>query len=197
MQRRQLPLNIQEKTRILSDTSLRDKLIFLLLLETGMALQEIVLIKKGHIRKNNLLVGKASARRTILLSSELCRALTLFLKEQTNDGTAFSSCSSRSSRSSRSFPSSPAFHSGGYLFSTRESPVITIRRIEQILSVLGKRTIGRPINPRMLRATHIIDAFSQGVPVVQIEQNTGLKSIQAHLYKYFSVSSDPARRWGE
>ncbi len=62
---------------------------------------------------------------------------------------------------------------------------MTPRRVEQMLAALGKRVLKKAITPHQLRTTRIIHDFLNHVPVEEIEQKVGLKTIQPYLYRYF------------
>lgn len=73
-----------------------------------------------------------------------------------------------------------------FLFSSREARIISPRRVEQLLSALGKRILGKSITPHQLRTSRIIHDFLNRVPVKEIEQKIGIKTIEPYIYKYYS-----------
>jgi integrase len=147
---------------VLLDTDDRSRLLFLLLLETGCGLQEAVSIRIGDARRAGLAIGVGKKQRLIGISPRL---------------------SSEIRRAIGRHPASGVKQA--YLLATGKSQAISTRRVEQLLADLGRRTIGRPITPRMLRTTSIILAFCGQEPLESIERRTGLASVQRHVYCHF------------
>lgn len=65
-------------------------------------------------------------------------------------------------------------------------PRISSRRVEQLLSKLGRQALGRRVTPHELRHTRIIHDFLNRVSIPEIEERCGLKSIQPHLYQFYA-----------
>lgn len=157
-------LRTKEIALLLSKSSPRDHCLILFLYETGCALQELVNLRNRDLTllEQTAKLGNGRKRRTIMLSKELTTLLHQHLKKHPF----------RKRRDA-------------YTFYTRESIGMSTRRVEQILKQ-HSTLIGRKVNPRILRHTSIIHAFKRGKSIQEIEQKTGLGSIQRHLYKYYA-----------
>jgi integrase/recombinase XerD len=148
-----------------SMSSVRDKLIVLLLYETGCSITELVNIKQKDIRtRSTEIVIENSVRtneqRITQISKDLLNTIREYLLEKKKE---------------RSIPSN-------YLLSTRQSKSMTQKRIQQILSIYTFKTgtkTGEKITPQILRYTHIAHAYFNGVGIGEITRQVGLKRSRA------------------
>ncbi len=69
-------------------------------------------------------------------------------------------------------------NAGTCLFSTRQTTTITPKRIQQILKPYLSQIHNGKTTPHVLRYTHIIHAYKQGVPIRAISNQTGLTSVR-------------------
>jgi integrase len=67
---------------------------------------------------------------------------------------------------------------GEYLFSTRQAATITPKRIQQILKPYITRVHKGKNTPHVLRYTHVVHAYKQGVPIRSISSQTGLSAVR-------------------
>jgi len=67
---------------------------------------------------------------------------------------------------------------GTYLFATRQTATITPKRIQQILKPYLTRIHTGKVTPHVLRYTHIIHAYRQGVSIQAISSQTGLTPVR-------------------
>jgi integrase len=65
-----------------------------------------------------------------------------------------------------------------YIFHTRQTPTITPKRIQQILKPHIASVHKGKITPHVLRYTHIVHAYQQGLPLSVISQQTGLTCVR-------------------
>jgi integrase len=65
---------------------------------------------------------------------------------------------------------------GAFLFSSRQTQTITPKRIQQILKPHLKLVHTGKTTPHVLRYTHIVHAYKQGVPLQAISLQTGLSA---------------------
>ena len=133
----------------------RDKLILELLLETGITANELVNIKLKDIdfSQNILLVRaentKAKHTRTLALSSQLIKKIKLFSNDHL---------------------------SNEYLFKTRQSSSISVRRLEQILSQYRLSSRDK-LTPRAIRKSYIENFLREGKSLSEIKEKCGIKSL--------------------
>ncbi|MFH1916354.1 MAG: site-specific integrase [Nanoarchaeota archaeon] len=143
------------------------RLLFLLFLRTGMTVHEMATLRVGEFDMENdalivpAKITKNKKSRKILLPKELMVQVLDHIRE----------CSLKRS---------------DYLLSTRQSKQMTERRIQQIVRHHTERIIGIPLNPRVFRHSFIINAFKAKVPVGEIEEMVGIRSIQQYIYMYFA-----------
>lgn len=130
----------------------RDRLILLLLYETGCSITELINIKIQDIkpRKKELIIKKSirtNEKRETFISKNLLSLIKKYLKENKNQSK--------------------------YLFSTRQSSNITQKRVQQIL---GQYQIkGIKITPQIIRYTHIAHAYQKGIAIQEITKQVGLR----------------------
>ncbi|MBN1792980.1 site-specific integrase [Candidatus Woesearchaeota archaeon] len=129
------------------------KLIFDTILETGCRLSELV-----NIKAKDLDVKKDSIRigkHTSKISQRLSLQLTgLTGKKQPNK----------------------------FLFSTRQSPQISDKRVFQLVRDYAKKAGIQGVSPQILRNTSIAQAMEEGKDAKEIEQQTGIKHLDLHHY---------------
>jgi integrase len=65
-----------------------------------------------------------------------------------------------------------------YIFHTRQTPNITPKRIQQILKPYIAGVHKGKVTPHILRYTHIIHAYTHGLPLAAIAEQTGLTCIR-------------------
>lgn len=133
----------------------RDDLITQLLYESGCTVNELVNIRKADISDNSLHIRPKNARnkegRHVYISNILVKKIAAFSKA--NPGSI-------------------------YLFSTRQSPQMTTKRVRQIVQGLCKK-IGVDAGPQVLRYTHIVHAYQKKIPLMAIQKQVGLKRSRA------------------
>lgn len=162
IERRITYLEVGEVIRLVRGmSSLRDKLIILLLYETGCSVTELINIKLKDIRNRSCeIVIESSVRsnepRIAQVSKELLDTVKEYLLEKKKERSVASN----------------------YLLSTRQSRSMTQKRIQQILSEYKSKS-GEKITPQILRYTHIAHAYSEGVGVGEITRQVGLKRSRA------------------
>lgn len=162
IERRITYLEVGEVIRLVRGmSSLRDKLIILLLYETGCSVTELINIKLKDIRNRSCeIVIESSVRsnepRIAQVSKELLDTVKEYLLEKKKERSVASN----------------------YLLSTRQSRSMTQKRIQQILSEYKSKS-GEKITPQILRYTHIAHAYSKGVGVGEITRQVGLKRSRA------------------
>ena len=148
------------KKRILSEIELnqlrlnavnsRDSLLFGILYETGCLVSEIV-----DLRKKDILVEQ----RAIMFGDRLSRISAPLL--ESIQKFAFSK------------------KSEDHIFSTRQSPKMTKKRVRQIVQRSSKEILGSPVNPHSIRYSHIAHAMSRGVSMDRIRHQVGLQRLRA------------------
>lgn len=140
-------------TRLLARTHGRDQLIIKLLHATGITPQELVELKtKDHERHTATLIlrpetTKNGQARKIPLSTHLSAALATHAKGKRPDE---------------------------HLFTTRQSPKLTTRRVEQLLENASEDS---PITSRTLRNAYIEHAAKAAKNTAQLRTLTGLAAI--------------------
>jgi integrase len=155
-------LTKEEADKLLcSIQDLRDKLIISLFLETGINLQELTSIRKDDLADGTLTIRKETTKnkveRKIMLSDELRKLIMDYIEQEKPKQ---------------------------YLLSSRESRNISERRVQQLLDHYSQKSLNRKINPRILRATCIINGFISKIPIPEIEKKVGI-SIEPYIYHYF------------
>jgi site-specific recombinase XerD len=134
-----------------SMSSSRDRLIVLLLYETGCTITELVGIKKRDVKDQTIIIEdsvRTNEKRTVRISKELLRTIKKFLKENNTKS--------------------------DFLLSTRQSDFMTQKRIQQIISQYETKE-GEKITPQVLRYTHIAHAYAKGVGISEIVKQVGLR----------------------
>ena len=63
-----------------------------------------------------------------------------------------------------------------YLFSNIAGRNISTKRMRQIVEEESTRLLGMKITPMQIRYAHIIDAMEYGIPLSEIQQQTGLEA---------------------
>lgn len=160
-----------EKIKKLLDsiTSNRDKLIIKILFETGCTVNELVKIKILDIDFINNLINfsKTSTKSHKNKTSSISHSLVSELKKYVDD-----------SRQE-------------YLFSTRQSSLMTTKRVRQIIQFYGSKA-GFPtkLNPQILRYSHIAHALESGISLKAIQKQTGLEQLRLRQISEEILSED-------
>lgn len=143
--------------------SLKEKTLFLIFLETGCTISEFTKIKVKHIKKekNKLKIRKETVCK---ITKETTKKILELIKED-------------------------KLKSNDFLFNSRESSKISERRVQQILSEIGKK-INIKLNQRTLRTTFVIRAFLNRISLKDIENILGINSAQNYLYKFFEEKQE-------
>ena len=174
-------LEIEEVIRLVrSMPNLRDKLIILLLYETGCSVTELINILSRNIKpKTNEIIIENSVRtnekRTVKVSKELINTIKLYILEKKKEKSVASQ----------------------FLLSTRQSVSMTQKRIQQIVSVYRIKSgalSGERITPQILRYTHIAHAYEKEVGINEITRQVGLKRSRA--IEIFSQLKSETRNYG-
>ena len=150
-------LGKNEFTRLVNQISdERDKLILLVLYETGCTVNEVVHIKlnemdftKRHIRfpAESTKAGKSKISS---ISLDLVNKLQKFTHNFTTT----------------------------YLFSTRQSGMITTKRVRQLIQSYSKKAGLGKVNPQIIRYTHVARALEKGIPLLAIQKQLGMERLR-------------------
>ncbi|MFC1800612.1 tyrosine-type recombinase/integrase [Nanoarchaeota archaeon] len=150
----------------------RDQLILNILYETGCTVNELVNIKIKHINFRNRTIKfppestKTNKKRFSFISPALAKQIKKFSSEQKE-----------------------------FLFSSRQSPQLTTKRVRQIIQSYSEAAGLGKINPQIIRYTHIAHALERGIPLTAIKKQIGigrLRIVQVESVKTESrESSDP------
>lgn len=84
--------------------------------------------------------------------------------------------SKRSAQISQQLAQELLSNAGTYIFSTRQTPTITAKRVQQILKPLLARYQKRKHTPHVLRYSHVVHAYLHGVSLHAISKQTGLSA---------------------
>jgi len=134
----------------------RDKIILLILIETGCNISELSKIKIAHIdiKKKTLRIPKRNTKnhipRKIKLSKELSAKIFEYAGNKKNNE---------------------------YLFNSRQSEIISPRRIEQILQKYSISS-GKRLIPRDIRNSYLKSCISKNITRDDIMKMTGLKNLK-------------------
>ncbi|MEA3430535.1 MAG: tyrosine-type recombinase/integrase [Nanoarchaeota archaeon] len=148
-------LSIKEIHKLINSiSSQRDKLLVRILFETGCTVNELIHIKVKDLdfKQNSIHFPASSTKSNKSKVSKISKSLLSNLKQ---------------------------FASGVYLFSTRQSAVITTKRVRQLIQFYGK-IAGFPtkLNPQVLRYSHIAHALENGISLKAIQKQTGLEKLR-------------------
>lgn len=136
-------------------SSQRDRLLVRILFETGCTVNELIQIKNKDIdSKQNVIRFPASSTKSSHAK------VSCISKSLSSDITEFNA-------------------QGEYLFSTRQSALMTTKRVRQLIQFYGKNA-GFPtkLNPQVLRYSHIAHALETGIPLNAIQEQTGLEKLR-------------------
>jgi integrase len=61
-----------------------------------------------------------------------------------------------------------------YLFESRQSPTISPKRLQQIVSEISLKLLGEKLTPQDIRSIHIYHALLKNISIVSISHHTGL-----------------------
>lgn len=147
----------------------RDDLILCILYNSGCTVNELVNIKIKDIdfKKGMLSISKDSSRnkhsRRVFISPKVIDKIKKYIDEST---------------------------SSAYLFSTRQSPQITTKRVRQIVQNLCKKIKVTDVTPQIMRYTHIAHAFMKNIPVDAIQAQVGLRRSRAiEIFNQLKINS--------
>ena len=149
----------------------RGKLLLLVLYETGCTVKELVSIRKQDLGDSTIAISEECARnheqRTVHVSQGLLARLRSYAADLA------------------------AEHETEYVFSTRQSPVMTTKRVRQLVqSYCRKAGLGKE-NPQVLRYTHIVHAYQKNIPFELIQRQVGLKKSRAvEIYEQLPKKED-------
>jgi integrase len=132
----------QVKALLNAHSNKRNNLLIRVLFELGCTVSELVNIKVEDINTNSIRVGKQ--KRSVELSIELREEIQDYLK---------------------------AFPSSGFLFSTRQSPKIDVRRVQQLVRIYVKH------KPTELRHARIAELAKEN-GIKELKNICGLKGLK-------------------
>ncbi|MBW3004048.1 site-specific integrase [Candidatus Woesearchaeota archaeon] len=151
-------LSIKELHRFVNSiSSTRDKLIVKTLFETGCTVNELIHIKIDDIdfTKNVIYFPAESTKSNKQKRSIISRSLASKIKVYVKD------CKQE------------------YLFSTRQSAMMTTKRVRQLVQFYGKlANFPEKLNPQTLRYSHIAHALENGISLIAIQEQTGLEKLR-------------------
>ncbi len=143
-------------TSLLNNIHARNRLLIKLLHATGITPKELVelVVKDHNTRKKTLLIRSETTKngqaRRVQLSTQLSKELSLHTL-------------------------SKAKHT--HIFSTRQSPKLTTRRVEQVLKDASEQAGIQAVTPRDLRNNYLATARKTTRDDAQLKRITGLKTI--------------------
>ncbi len=132
----------------------RDFLLFEILYETGCQVNEIIQLKVSD------LLADSNALR---LQGRVSRISNLLFNELVSYFGA---------RKANEF-----------IFSTRQSPQMTKKRVRQIIQSRSSEILGKKVNPQIIRYTHIAHALNKGVSMEKVRTHIGLQKLRAKQLK--------------
>jgi integrase len=139
-------LSLEEVRRLITSVEeRRDRLIFLILYETGCSLSDVVRIKAEDVAGNTIRIKKP-VLRFARISGRLAKELSEYIKGN-------------------------KIHT--YLFATRQSKSISVKRVRQLFNRHSLKW-GLKLNPLMLRYYHIAHAYINGVFIDDISKQLGI-----------------------
>jgi site-specific recombinase XerD len=153
-------LDKSEKYRLirmaLSEKSKRNKAIIFTLLLAGLRVSELVSLRPEHIviseRKGTITVtGKGNKRRTVPMPKELRECLSDYLVD--NAGAQ-------------------------WLFGSQRGEQLTVKGVQHLCSVIGKKAGIAKLTPHMLRHTYCHDLVRQGVAIEIVADLAGHSKIE-------------------
>jgi integrase len=130
----------------------RSKLFYKIILECSCKVSELSKIKVKDIQKNKIKFPK----RTIRISTELGKLIEKYLREKEHRESPF-------------------------LFSTRQSPSITSKRIRQIIQKTSKEILGNELNPEELRKFSITSKLKTK-NLKEVKKEANLKRLDKREY---------------
>lgn len=163
------PLSMRTIKKLRTIATVRERLLFELLLQTGMRLAEAVKIRMRDVneRSERLTLSRRDLR--ISITPPLHQALEYYLAE---------------------YPRGPK----STLFSAaRATRPIATRSAAILLANLAKKANVPDVTPRNIRATFVEHQFESGVPLATIQQVVGLKT-PAALEHYLRASRTPSSK---
>jgi integrase len=170
-------LDHEQISRLLLAVRESQHLIMLkILIEAGCQLNELANLKIERINtaSQTIIFGRGISERKVKISQTLSNDLEEFIRTKLSKAGSMGS---------------------GYLFSTRQSPAITDKRIFQIIKRYAKEAGITKVNPRILRNTAIERAIRSQLPADQIASRFGIKSLEIHQFGMLKrLENDHKRR---
>jgi len=163
----------QDKSRLLNELRIRDRLIVLLMLDAGLRVGEVVKITVGDLHILGAPIGMIQIRAAIT-KTKTERSLPVTVRLHDSIQEMFLNVW----QVFQFQPWARAFLNATHGFG------LTARRIQQMTKAAGITTIGRPINPHMLRhtfATRLMSKCSIRV-VQQLLGHASLTSTQVYTH---------------
>lgn len=148
-------LSIKEIHKLLNSvSSKRDRLLIKILFETGCTVNELIQIKVKDVdsKKRTISFPASSTKSKRPKLSKISKSLLSEINK---------------------------FADGVYLFSTRQSAMMTTKRVRQLIQFYGKKA-GFPtkLNPQILRYSHIAHAVENSISLKAIQKQTGLEKLR-------------------
>ena len=127
----------------------KKKLIFEILYSTGCSESELISIKFSDVNFSNCMIKIKN--RLSRIPFQLISKLELMQKKENSK-------------------------KSDYIFSSRQSPSISTKRLQQIVSEESKNCFERRITPQDIRTTHVCHAILKNQPILSISNQTGLST---------------------
>jgi len=156
-------LDKSEKYRLirttLNEKSLRNKAIIFTLLLAGLRVSELVSLKPDNViiseRKGSITVtGKGNKRRTVPMPKDLREYLSDYLIENA---------------------------AAQWLFDSQRGEQLTVKGVQHLCSVIGKKAGIDNLTPHMLRHTYCHDLVSKGVAIEIVAKLAGHSKIETTM----------------
>jgi site-specific recombinase XerC len=146
-------------------TDKKERFLVELFVRTGITVREMAYLRIRHLteKRGFLLVPKEATKckkgRMVRLSPEIMASFDAVFTDA-------------------------GLHGPDFLFSTRQSKRMSERRIQQIIAKRTKECFGAPLHPRMLRESYVMHALSNHIPLHEIEESLGVRSISPYVYRF-------------
>ena len=133
----------------------RDQIIFRLFLETGCSTQELISIKPEDFEftTSSIRLGQGKKQRLVKLPPDLSLQLNSFISKEKE-----------------------------YIFSSRESKQITVKRVSQIIKAHSLKLLKIKITPSYLRKTHIQFSFIRTKSADKTKEQAGIRNLTEKAY---------------
>lgn len=160
----------QAKILLASAESLRDQVILGILLETGCKISELAKLKLSDISISRGEIRFGNLRR-LSISKKLTTAIARF------------------SSGKKQYE---------FLFSTRQSAIVSVRRIQQIIKNAAEKLTGFPeVSAQILRDSMVAHKLGSGISIDEILLETGLSNITFTDYGQVDFAKTGRRRKGK